>query len=238
MKMHVVDKSSHPTEAAILQARLVANAQRQLYNSNDVAAAAPGMGMGEIAHGFRGGVGAGGAVGAVARDGAAANVPGNDVCHICCKVREAVRCDHCEKATCGSCTRKCEDCSNIYCIFCTTTNYDMSYERVFCLECNEDAAASDGDDMAGGGGGGGNGGRWQHSPHAIHRGGGAAAAAALFGFGGAGASGAGAAAGSGSFAPPVGRSFSGPPAAPGFMAGSPMHQHQHQHQQQQTYLFA
>lgn len=47
-------------------------------------------------------------------------------------------CGFCGKLTCRSCSRECEECHDTFCSYCSTINYDLRYDRCFCLECNEE----------------------------------------------------------------------------------------------------
>lgn len=47
-------------------------------------------------------------------------------------------CRYCDKPTCITCTRQCEQCLNRFCTFCTKVDYEMSItERTLCFECDE-----------------------------------------------------------------------------------------------------
>lgn len=47
-------------------------------------------------------------------------------------------CRYCDKPTCYTCTRQCEQCQNRFCSFCTKVDYEMSIvERILCFECDE-----------------------------------------------------------------------------------------------------
>eukprot|EP00123_Amoebidium_parasiticum_P021622 comp7068_c0_seq1/m.2808 comp7068_c0_seq1/g.2808 ORF comp7068_c0_seq1/g.2808 comp7068_c0_seq1/m.2808 type:complete len:161 (-) comp7068_c0_seq1:461-943(-) len=59
-------------------------------------------------------------------------------CWVCKVGGEALRCCFCERDTCGLCVRQCERCQDTFCSFCSTTNFDARYDRVFCLSCNEE----------------------------------------------------------------------------------------------------
>lgn len=58
-----------------------------------------------------------------------------DVCHICFQKEDTVRCAHCDKECCESCSRMCADCQETFCTFCSTVDYRERYERSFCLDC-------------------------------------------------------------------------------------------------------
>lgn len=68
-----------------------------------------------------------------AMEGAAA-----DRCSICNSQQPSEPCSFCGKSSCGSCTRECVSCQDTFCSYCSTTNYDLRYDRNFCLECNEE----------------------------------------------------------------------------------------------------
>ena len=46
-----------------------------------------------------------------------------------------VYCQFCMRFSCKNCIKKCECCLLEFCKFCITTNYDSSYDRLFCLDC-------------------------------------------------------------------------------------------------------
>jgi hypothetical protein len=47
-------------------------------------------------------------------------------------------CRYCDKPTCYTCTRQCEQCQNRFCSFCTKVDYEMSIvERILCFECDD-----------------------------------------------------------------------------------------------------
>jgi hypothetical protein len=49
-----------------------------------------------------------------------------------------IKCNFCDKMFCSSrCTRQCELCFDTFCVFCTTTNYKMEFEKTVCFECND-----------------------------------------------------------------------------------------------------
>mmetsp|Transcript_21347 Transcript_21347/g.55477 ORF Transcript_21347/g.55477 Transcript_21347/m.55477 type:complete len:150 (-) Transcript_21347:118-567(-) len=72
-------------------------------------------------------------------------------CSVCMKPRMCVECSFCENICCEQCTRTCEQCGHFVCHFCCNINYDMRYERLFCLSCEEqyrqDAATKEMDEM-------------------------------------------------------------------------------------------
>lgn len=46
-------------------------------------------------------------------------------------------CAYCARPSCVlKCLSVCEGCGHNFCKFCATINYDMSFERVMCLDCN------------------------------------------------------------------------------------------------------
>lgn len=63
-------------------------------------------------------------------------------CHVCIKPhlsdRSLAKCTFCERLSCRSdgCIRQCEMCEQPYCVFCSATNYDGTFERTFCLDCD------------------------------------------------------------------------------------------------------
>lgn len=55
-------------------------------------------------------------------------------------------CRYCDKPTCITCTRQCEQCQYRFCTFCTKVDYESSVvERILCFECDEHVRAN-GDD--------------------------------------------------------------------------------------------
>eukprot|EP00658_Telonema_sp_P-2_P049455 TRINITY_DN37612_c0_g1_i1.p1 TRINITY_DN37612_c0_g1~~TRINITY_DN37612_c0_g1_i1.p1 ORF type:complete len:100 (+),score=16.55 TRINITY_DN37612_c0_g1_i1:201-500(+) len=61
-------------------------------------------------------------------------------CAVCLgqKAAESDKCTHCEKVVCDGCTVQCEKCMDLFCNFCSTSNYDTRYDRTFCFGCNEE----------------------------------------------------------------------------------------------------
>ncbi|XP_078001207.1 uncharacterized protein LOC144453740 [Glandiceps talaboti] len=56
-----------------------------------------------------------------------------------CRRTGAVRlcpCNYCDKPICSHCHQRCDNCSGVYCLFCTTVNYDDRYEKRFCVNCS------------------------------------------------------------------------------------------------------
>jgi hypothetical protein len=48
----------------------------------------------------------------------------------------AACCTYCERTVCATCRVECEDCQQLYCSFCSTTDYEHGpTERTVCLEC-------------------------------------------------------------------------------------------------------
>ena len=45
-------------------------------------------------------------------------------------------CTFCCQRGCGKCTYLCFNCNDIYCGNCSIVNYDSSYERRLCIDCN------------------------------------------------------------------------------------------------------
>jgi len=60
-------------------------------------------------------------------------------CYVCVNITQTIKCDQCLNFSCFHCIKECqnEDCGGKFCNFCTVTNYDQSYDRIFCLNCNE-----------------------------------------------------------------------------------------------------
>eukprot|EP00656_Telonema_subtile_P055011 TRINITY_DN8380_c0_g1_i1.p1 TRINITY_DN8380_c0_g1~~TRINITY_DN8380_c0_g1_i1.p1 ORF type:complete len:151 (-),score=10.95 TRINITY_DN8380_c0_g1_i1:317-769(-) len=61
-------------------------------------------------------------------------------CAVCLghKACEQDKCTFCEKIVCDGCTIQCEKCLDLFCSFCSTSNYDMRCDRTFCLTCNDE----------------------------------------------------------------------------------------------------
>jgi hypothetical protein len=61
-------------------------------------------------------------------------------CRSCCGVAEGFRrCAYCTKIACTDkpdCGSLCAVCGDFFCRFCATLNYDLSFERMLCLDCN------------------------------------------------------------------------------------------------------
>ena len=62
----------------------------------------------------------------------------------------AVRCGHCEKAVCPSCTDCCAGCDGSFCRLCTTVSYLGRYEETYCPPCHEHAAQAAREQVEGG----------------------------------------------------------------------------------------
>ena len=65
-----------------------------------------------------------------------APMQGASACWICYGLADMIPCAHCDKPTCETCLRECAGCDDTFCTFCSTPNYDESYDRFFCLSCN------------------------------------------------------------------------------------------------------
>ena len=65
----------------------------------------------------------------------------DDNCQCCYRtVSDTVmsqRCCFCMKTGCGSCIKGCESCYELFCLHCSTSNYNCSYERILCLDCED-----------------------------------------------------------------------------------------------------
>ena len=65
----------------------------------------------------------------------------DDSCQCCFRlVTDAVisqRCSFCMKTGCRSCMKGCELCYELFCLHCSTSNYNNSYERILCLDCED-----------------------------------------------------------------------------------------------------
>eukprot|EP01134_Creolimax_fragrantissima_P005892 CFRG5892T1 len=63
-------------------------------------------------------------------------------CWVCTVMSDCTACAFCEKDVCETCQRQCEGCLESFCSLCSTTNYDEKYDRMFCLDCNEEERRS------------------------------------------------------------------------------------------------
>ncbi len=73
---------------------------------------------------------------------------GDDFCRSCnikfsCDENYLMRCTFCNKLCCtpsnstnNSCIKSCDNCNEYYCKYCSTINYDFNYDRLLCLDCN------------------------------------------------------------------------------------------------------
>ena len=73
---------------------------------------------------------------------------GDDFCRSCnikfsCNENYLLRCTFCNKLCCApsnstnnSCIKSCDTCNEYYCKYCSTINYDFNYDRLLCLDCN------------------------------------------------------------------------------------------------------
>ena len=65
----------------------------------------------------------------------------DDSCQCCFRlVTDAIisqRCSFCMKTGCRSCMKGCELCYELFCLHCSTSNYNNSYERILCLDCED-----------------------------------------------------------------------------------------------------
>ena len=59
-------------------------------------------------------------------------------CWVCCGSSASTPCSFCERWVCDGCLRQCDECMGVFCNFCTTNNYEQRFDRIFCLNCNED----------------------------------------------------------------------------------------------------
>ncbi|XP_068683257.1 uncharacterized protein [Montipora foliosa] len=60
------------------------------------------------------------------------------VCWVCCQQSEAMPCAFCEHSVCEMCVRQCNQCVGVFCIFCSTINYDNNEDRPLCLTCHNE----------------------------------------------------------------------------------------------------
>lgn len=64
-----------------------------------------------------------------------------DSCQCCFRLVSDItiskRCSFCIKTGCATCIQNCESCYESFCLHCTTANYSDSYERIFCLDCQQ-----------------------------------------------------------------------------------------------------
>eukprot|EP00041_Stephanoeca_diplocostata_P040339 m.1639188 g.1639188 ORF g.1639188 m.1639188 type:complete len:328 (+) comp33660_c0_seq1:205-1188(+) len=51
---------------------------------------------------------------------------------------DMTKCNFCDTTMCDACLHLCDECQKTYCAGCSTVNYDLSYDRRFCLDCNND----------------------------------------------------------------------------------------------------
>ena len=48
----------------------------------------------------------------------------------------SLSCAFCNRSSCPDCVTYCEICNQEFCKFCITTNYDHSFDKTVCLDCN------------------------------------------------------------------------------------------------------
>jgi hypothetical protein len=62
-------------------------------------------------------------------------------CYVCTAITQTIKCGECLNYSCFHCIKECqnESCGGKFCTFCTVANYELSYDRVFCLNCNEES---------------------------------------------------------------------------------------------------
>ena len=67
-------------------------------------------------------------------------------CHVCrCEREGCIPCTFCDRDSCMCCSRLCHRCKGVFCSFCSTDNYDASWARAFCLECDREDVLRDSD---------------------------------------------------------------------------------------------
>lgn len=49
-------------------------------------------------------------------------------------------CSFCERMACANCLAACEECVQVYCSFCLTTDYNETIARTVCIDCHQDTA--------------------------------------------------------------------------------------------------